>query len=154
MNRVETLRKYIDGMLLNMTDDAERRCAYIHLYGVAQSCALIGLKRGENAELAVMAGMLHDLYSYVNMDTNEHARSGALFARAILIFLDITTEEESELICNAIYSHSDKENIHSNFTEVLIDADVMQHCLYNPMLGIKEHERARYENLKCEFGIL
>lgn len=153
MNRVEILRKYIDKILLNMADNDERRCAYVHLYGVAQCCALIALKRGANVELAVMAGMLHDIYSYAKMDTNEHAHKGAMLAREILIALDITNKEETNLICDAIYSHSDKDVIHSNFTEVLIDADVMQHCLYNPMLEIMEHERNRYEKLKNEFGI-
>jgi HD superfamily phosphodiesterase len=63
MNRIEVLRQYIDNILLNMSDVEERRCAYVHLYGVAQYCVLIALKRGENAELAIMAGMLHDIYS-------------------------------------------------------------------------------------------
>ncbi len=68
MNRIEILRKYIDEILLSMTDIQERRCAYLHLYGVAQLCALISLKRGENAELATMAGMLHVCFmTYIRM---------------------------------------------------------------------------------------
>lgn len=153
MNRVEILRKYIDKILLNMSDNEERRSAYLHLYGVAQSCALIALKRGENTELAVMAGMLHDIYSYAKMDTNEHAHKGSILAREILISLDIANEKEINLICKAIYNHSDKESAHDTFTEVLIDADVMQHCLYNPMIEVMEHERSRYRNIKLEFGI-
>ena len=35
VNRIEILRKHIDEILLNMTDVEERRCAYLHLYGVA-----------------------------------------------------------------------------------------------------------------------
>ena len=54
-NRIEMLREFIDSILLNMTDAEERRCAYLHLYGVSQSCALIALRRGENVELATMA---------------------------------------------------------------------------------------------------
>ncbi len=44
MNRIETLRKYVDETLLNMADVKERRAAYVHLYGVTQACALIALK--------------------------------------------------------------------------------------------------------------
>ena len=29
--------------------------------------------RRENTELATIAGMLHDIYSYSSMDTNDHA---------------------------------------------------------------------------------
>ena len=153
MNRVEKLRESVDTILLNMADHDERRCAYLHLYGVAQCCALIALKRGGNVELAVMAGMLHDIYSYAKMDTSEHAHKGAVLAKEILISLNITNEEETNLICDAIYSHSDKDILHSNFTEILIDADVMQHCLYNPAFEIAPHERARFERLKSEFGL-
>jgi hypothetical protein len=48
---------------------------------------------------------------------------------------------------------SDKDVVYSDFNEVLIDADVFQHCLYNPMVEIMPHEKNIYENLKAEFGI-
>lgn len=154
MNRIEILRKYLDEIILNMADVEERRCAYVHLYGVAQFCTLIALKRGENAELATMAGMLHDIYSYAKMDTKDHAHKGAALAREILTLLQITNDDETKMICDAIYNHSEKEAVHSDFSEVLKDADVFQHCLYNPMFEIKAHEKSRYEKLKAEFGIV
>lgn len=153
MNRIEILRKYLDEIILNMADVEERRCAYVHLYGVAQFCTLIALKRGENAELATMAGMLHDIYSYAKMDTKDHAHKSAALAREILTLLQITNDDETKMICDAIYNHSEKEAVHSDFSEVLKDADVFQHCLYNPMFEIKAHEKNRYEKLKAEFGI-
>lgn len=154
MNRIEILRKYIDEVLLNMTDVGERRHAYLHLYGVAQACTLIALKRGEDAELATMAGMLHDIYSYAKMDPNDHAHKGAILAREILASLQITNDEETELICDAIFTHREKEAVHSDFNEVLKDADVFQQCLYNPTVEIWAPERKkRYERLKREFGI-
>lgn len=152
MDRIEILRKHIDEVLLNMTDVEERRCAYVHLYGVAQSSALIALKRGQDAELATMAGMLHDIYSYAKMDVKDHAHKGAILAKEILVSLRITNDNETKMICDAIYVHSDKE-VASNFDEVIKDADVFQHCLYNPMFEAKAHEKDRYEKLKLEFGI-
>jgi HD superfamily phosphodiesterase len=154
MDRIEILRKRIDELLLNMTDVEERRSAYIHLYGVAQSCALIALKRGENAELATMAGMLHDIYSYLRKDTQDHAHRSAILAREILASLQITNSDETNTICDAIYTHSDKEAVHSDFNEVLKDADVFQFQLYNPMVEMTALPRkARFEKLKHEFGI-
>ena len=154
MNRIEVLRQYIDEILLNMTDTNERRCAYLHLYGVAQACALIALKRGENAELATMAGMLHDIYSYANLDTIDHAHKGATLASEILTKLQITNSDETELICGAIYHHSEKDKQYSAFDEVLIDADVLQHCLYNPTFKVLEKEEKRFEHLQIEFGMI
>lgn len=153
MNRIEELREYVDEIILNMTDFGERRCAYVHLYGVAQACALIAQKRGENAELATMTGMLHDIYSYSAIDKNDHAHKGAVWAREILTQLQITSKEETDIICTAIFNHSNKDETHSTFNEILIDADVLQHCLYHPTFDIMSHEKSRYERIITEFGM-
>lgn len=148
MNRIEIVREQVDAILLNMTDTQERRCGYVHLYGVAQACALLAKKRGENEELAVIAGMLHDIYSYATSDSADHAHKGAGMAREILEGLKIFSEEETASICTAIYRHSDKEIIQNGLDEILKDADVLQHVLYNPLFEVKETERERYERLK------
>ena len=153
MNRIEKVREVIDDILLNMKDNEERRCAYLHLYGVSQASALLSIKRKENAELAVIAGMLHDIYSYATMDSRDHAHKGAEMARCILDSLSIFTEDEIKLICTAIYNHSDKSMEHGPIDEILKDADVMQHVLYNPLFDIKEHEKKRFESLKKEFDL-
>lgn len=154
MNRIEKVREYVDSVLLQMSDTTERRCGYIHLYGVSQACTLIALKRNENAELATIAGMLHDIYTYSTMDSKDHAHKGAAMAREILTSLQSFADNEIDMICNAIYNHSSKGSKQSSFDEVLIDADVLQHCLYNPLFDVAEHEKQRYENLGLEFGLL
>ena len=67
---------------------------------------------------------------------------------------EITTSDETEIICDAIWHHDDKANIDSNFVEVLKDADVIDHCLTDPTKEIKEKERSRYEKLCLEFGLM
>jgi len=153
VNRVEALREHIDGVLLRMEDHRERRIAYLHLYGVSQFCALIALRRGEDAELATMAGMLHDFYAYKNMDAEGHAEKGAVLAREVLGELRLTSAEETDLICSAIHNHSSKGVVHSAFDEVLVDADVMQHCLYNFAFPVMEHEKERFAKLAREFAL-
>lgn len=154
MDRIEKVREYVDSILLHVAEPVERRCGYLHLYGVSQACTLIALKRGENAELAAIAGMLHDIYAYAAMDIKEHAHKGADMAREILVSLQCFTGNEIDSICSAIYNHSSKEGKFSVFDEVLIDADVLQHCLYNPLFAIAENRKQRYENLKIEFGLM
>lgn len=152
-NRIERLRKYIDEILLDMKDTQERRCGYLHLYGVSQTCAIIALKRNQDVELATMVGMLHDLHSYKAMNTENHAEYGAVLSRQILEKLSLTTENETNLICSAIRNHSSKATTHSAFDEVLKDADVLQHYLYNPLFPVMEHEKCRLQNLLTEFSI-
>ncbi len=47
----------------------------------------------------------------------------------------------------------DKSIVHNSLDEVLKDADVMQHILYNPLVEVKEHEKVRFGLLKKEFDL-
>lgn len=166
MDRIEKLREFIDDILLNKNNDRDRRMAYVHLYGVAQSCAFIAKKRGVSVELAVMAGMLHDLYTYkkkdevrhlgkdkINEVIKNHAVNGAIYAREVLNELQLTTVDETNAICLAIHNHSSKDGKFSKLDEVLIDADVMQHYFYNPLNPIAESGKERLDKLLSEFGM-
>ena len=154
MNRIEKVREVVDSVLSSMINNEERKCAYVHLYGVAQAAALIAQKRKENVELSIIAAMLHDIYSYQNMNSTDHAHKGAVMAKEILNELKLFSCEEIDLIDSAIYYHSDKKMIHDSFDEILKDADVMQHILYNPLVEIKPHEWERFNHLKIEFGLI
>ena len=151
MDRIEKVREIVDDILLNMTKAEARRHAYLHLYGVSQACALLALKRKENVELATIAGMLHDIYTYANLDSKDHAHKGAEQARGILESLRIFDEDEVNTVCSAIYNHSSKNEIHDWLDEILKDADVMQHVLYNPLIDVPAHEKNRFNSLKREF---
>ena len=163
MNRIEKLRKNVDEILLSLKDADDRRCAYVHLYGVSFACAFIAKKMGANVELAVMAGMLHDLYIYkmkdsVNYDEDkveeivaDHAGNGSVYARETLNKWQLTTEDETDAICSAIRNHSNKGGKFSELDEVLIDADVLQHNFYNPLFPVIEREKERYDKLMNEF---
>lgn len=153
MERIEKVREVVDEILLNMSKDEARRHAYLHLYGVSQACALISLKRNENVELSLIAGMLHDIYTYANLDSQDHAHKGAEMARNILNSLSIFNDDEINLICTAIYNHSHKSMTHGPIDEILKDADVMQHVLYNPSFDIKQHEQKRFNLLRIEFDL-
>lgn len=153
MNRIEALRNYIDRVIVQIEDNEVCRCACSHLYGVSMASVILAKKRGLNSELAAMAGMLHDIYTYKTMISDEHAHKGAYLAKEILNELNIATDEEIQIICSAIYNHSDKDTIDSDFDELLKDADVLQHCMYNPTFEILQHEKSRYEKIMCELGL-
>lgn len=152
--RIDTLRKYVDKMLLQNEDLEYRRCGYVHLYGVGMAAALIALKRGFDPELAEMAGMLHDYISYQDkkLDTPNHAHECEPIVRDLLNKINITTEEETNMICSAIYNHSDKNKIDSEFDEIIKDADVMQHWLRNPKEP-QSRDTDRVEKICIEFGL-
>ncbi|MBO6308496.1 MAG: HD domain-containing protein [Oribacterium sp.] len=153
MGRVKDLRTKVYDILEKIEDNDKRAKAVAHLHGVSLAATIIAKKRGENAELAAMAGILHDLYAYDSGSYDNHARLGAEYARKLLDDLALTSPEETDIICKAIANHDSKAEIHAPMDEVLKDADVIDHSLNDPTKKVKEHERARYEKLCEEFGI-
>ena len=152
MGKLKELRKYVDQELMGLGEE-KRISAAAHLYGVSLAAALIAEKRDLDSELLCMAAMLHDLHAYRSGSYDDHAHLGAELAREILGKLNLTTPEETEKICSAIYHHDDKLVTDAPFDEALKDADVIDHCFKDPSKEVKEKERSRYQALKTEFGL-
>jgi len=153
--RIDTIRKQLDA-LINAVEDAElRRCAYVHLYGVGQAAAMLALKRGMGrpmAELAEIAGMLHDYTSYFVEESDDHAHRSAPYVKSLLTETGEFTEEEIEMVTQGVYKHSDKGSVDTPFDEVIKDADALQHFLRNPMEDFW-YERGRVPNILKELGL-
>ena len=66
----------------------------------------------------------------------------------------MATSTEIDIICTAIHNHSNKERIDSEYDELLKDVDVFQHCIYNLLISVKNHELKRYNDLLMEIDIL
>ncbi len=137
MNRLEQLRHEIDQLLAKIPGTEQRRCAFVHLYGVSATGIILALKRGLDPELCAVAGMLHDIWNYQVGESHEHGQLGAREAKNILQQLGTFSTEEIEVICHAIARHSDKQSIDGEMDELLKDADVLQHYLYNPDVFIE-----------------
>ncbi len=153
MSRLKELRKYVDAEINKMQDVDKRTSAIAHLYGVSLAATMIAKKRGLDPEIAAMAAMLHDLHAYKTGSYDDHAHLGADLAREMLNELKLTDNDETELICSAIYHHDDKLVTDSPMDEVLKDADVIHHCMNDLSKDIKEKERARFDDLCIEFGM-
>ncbi len=84
---------------------------------------------------------------------DDHAHKGAELAREILVELKLTYENETDIICSAIYHHDDKHVVDGPMDEVLKDADVVHHCMNDLAKEVKAKEKARYESICNEFGL-
>ena len=153
MSRLKELRKYVDRELNCMEDADKRTGAIVHLYGVSLAATMVAKKRGLDPEIASMAAMLHDLHAYKTGSYDDHAHKGAELAREILDGLALTTPEETDAICSAIYHHDDKLVTDAPMDEVLKDADVIHHCMNDLSKAVKEKEQARFDALCKEFGM-
>lgn len=137
--KLDSARKLIDDIIKKIENEEDKRCAYVHLYGTGVIASILALKRGYNreiAEMAEIAGILHDLLTYVDPkeDTDDHAHKCADYAKEhVLDHLDCYSEEEKIMIYNAVYNHSDKGEVGHFFDQIIKDADAAHHSLRNPM---------------------
>lgn len=153
MGRLKELRKYVETEINKMEDPDKRNSALVHLYGVSLAATMIAKKRGLDPEIASMAAMLHDLHAYKTGSYDDHAHKGADLAREIFGELKPTDDNETEMICSAIFHHDDKLVTDSPMDEALKDADVIHHVMNDLSKDIKEKEQARYDKLCDEFGM-
>jgi len=149
MNRLELVRNEIDTILLNQNNIEERRNGYVHLYGVAQCCSILAIKRGLDVELCAIIGMLHDIHTYKFDYVKDHAILGATEAENLMKELNVFTDEEIEIVRNSIFNHSDKKTKQDKYSELLKDADVLQTSLYDTTFELKHKKRLKkiFENL-------
>ena len=152
INRLEVLRNDIDRLIFRK-QPSYSRYFIAHLYGVSKFCALIALKRSLDPEIAATCGMLHDIYQVTAGTTLDHAIKGAVVAEEMLKATKQYSDEEIKVITGAISKHNKKRKIHGPYEEALKDADVMDHCFYNPVYPVLEKEIDRYNNLLEEFGL-
>lgn len=70
MSRIKDLQKYVHHVVEGNEKEANQ---IAHLHGVALAATILAKKRGEDAELATMAGLLHDLHAYKSGSYDDHA---------------------------------------------------------------------------------
>ena len=145
MDRLELVREQVDRIIATLQKEELRKFAYIHTYGVAQAAAMLAKTRELDVEISCVAAMLHDIALYAcNCPHKEHAQKSAVYARTLLQELHAFTEEEIQLIVNVISVHSDKLVRHDGpYSEMLKDADVLQHYLYNVNIELSERDNVR-----------
>lgn len=147
MNRLEALRRKVDIILMSLNDTDRTSFGFIHLYGVSLYSAMLAEKRNLNVEIAMTAGMLHDLSTYQTGCSKGHAPKGSRLAREILEESGLYNNDEMDIIASAIKNHSNKVEVHDEYSELLKDADVLHHHYYNPLLDDFAHEGERLN--KC-----
>ena len=158
-NRLEKLRSKINDLIMETGGYAGE--FFIHLYSVSMFATLLALKRGLNPEIAATCGMLHDIYHVTAGASEQHAVEGAKVAEEILRQTGLYSDEEIATITTAISWHSKKRKFHEPYDELLKDADVMNHFLYNTDISAQyarifahlDKGKARYENILTELGI-
>jgi uncharacterized protein len=96
--------------------------------------------------------MLHDLSTYQRADGTDHDCFSAKEARRLLAELEGFSRQEIDTVCQAILHHRAKSEVHASMDELLKDADVLHHYLYNPGLEQQVSEEPRIAAVLAELG--
>ena len=75
MNRIGEVRKHVNAFFLR---NNEMPPVFPHLVGVSRICVLLAVKRGENVELAHIAGLLHDIAYLRSQDVEPYKAHGVM----------------------------------------------------------------------------
>ncbi len=139
--RIERVRKLVYSLLDEAGLDSPAS-SLMHIESVARISYLLAERRGiEKSELAYIAGLLHDVYAIVTGEREKHAEKGSLLATSILNTLALFTFSECQIITEAIRNHSSKKRSDDEYSEVLKDADALDHYLSSSIISAKDRER-------------
>jgi uncharacterized protein len=173
MSKIGKVNEYINAILARTSESLISYIgAYSHMQQVSHICSLLAVKRGENAELAAIAGLLHDI-AYINCYDNEmykprdsnnkilevnkvtHSDVSAVIAMEILTENNIVSHEESDIICRAIIRHNkgNLDNADNPIDDILKDADVFAHGLTSVSELINNFRGQRWDKVCHELGV-
>lgn len=145
MDRLELIKSRVDALLDAIQNKDTRKLAYLHLYSTSQFATMLAINKKLNIELCAIAAILHDISLYAfNSGHLNHASESGKIARDIVEESALFTDEEVEIIVHAIEKHSNKQcKLDGLYAEVLKDADVLSHYLYNVNIPIPEQDKVR-----------
>jgi metal-dependent HD superfamily phosphatase/phosphodiesterase len=112
-------------------------------------------KNGREADLAGIAGYMHDLGNLINRE--DHAQSGALMAYELLKELEMPMDEVTEIMAAIGNHHEEHADPVSNVSAALIladKADVHRSRVRNPsMIKFDIHDRVNYAVMKSVLDV-
>jgi len=167
LTRSEKVQRKVVEVLLNGLPDEKRESSVIwelkHSSGCCQIGRILAQKRDLSTELAEIMCVLHDIYVIVEGKYDEHAKRGAELAQKILAEIGGFSQDEINIIAEAILHHSEKQiYTEKPYVELVKDADVFDCSLYENAQGfyvlhkpkdIYEEYVRRIKQVRKELGL-
>jgi len=137
--------EYIDQQEGKVTDrDETLNWERIHMASAGQLAWAMALERGTDPDLAACAASIHDIGRITTGRKAGHAEAGYEPAKRLLAASCLFTEEEVEIIAQAVKNHSSKDVIGTVIEEIVKDADVVDCCQHGFMSYYKPEVMKRF----------
>lgn len=142
MKRYHTLKDVFFKTLEKSSSGIYKQKAYFHSIQVTQICMMLSKERHLDIELCAIIGLFHDYSQFIRLSSFNHAKYSSEMIYELLLQYPFT-EEEINIIVTAIKNHSDKENIHDDYSELIKDADLLVKYYDDPLTVFKPYEEKR-----------
>jgi len=137
--------EYIDQQEGKVADrDETLNWERIHMASAGQLAWAMALERGTDPDLAACAASIHDIGRITTGRKAGHAEAGYEPAKRLLAASCLFTEEEVEIIAQAVKNHSSKDVIGTVIEEIVKDADVVDCCQHGFMSYYKPEVMKRF----------
>ena len=144
MNRYDHLKQIFFQNIESHSHGIYKQKAYFHSIQVSILCYEYALKRGLNSELAMIIGLFHDYAYYLYQSSFNH---GERSSELLKPYLNDFTNEEQNIILNAIKHHSDKDHIHDDYCELIKDMDLLIKAIEEPNYIFNQTQQKRLKEL-------
>ena len=152
--RLESVRGFIQEMLLATENPSKKHEAWVHLFGVSNFASMLAMRRGQDSEVAAIAGLLHRFYFYKTGIKDFYGPNSADTVRPILRSTQIFTDEEMSVILQSIFYQEARHLVHGAFEEIIKDAILLQIYFQNTGNNLSKTDIHRLQNVFVELGIM
>jgi hypothetical protein len=140
-------------MLLTIESNFKKQEAVAQLYGVSTFASLLAMRRGQDSEVAAIAGLLHGFYFYKTGIKSFPGHNSADAVRPIIRNIQIFTDEEMSIILRSIFYQEDRHRVHGPYEEIIKDAILLQKHFHNTGNNVLKTDMHRLHNAFIELGI-
>ncbi|MBP1994396.1 CHAP domain-containing protein [Paenibacillus eucommiae] len=151
--RLESVRGLVHEMLLNTENTSVKQEVYVHLFGVSNFASMLAMRRGQDSEIAAIAGLLHGFYFYKTGIKEFPGPNSADAVRPIIRSTQLFTDEELFFILRAIFYQEDRHQVHGTYEEIIKDAILLQMYFQNTGKNLSKADMHRLQNVFIELGI-
>ncbi|MCP3806632.1 CHAP domain-containing protein [Paenibacillus sp. Lou8.1] len=151
--RLESVRGLVHEMLVTTENNSMKQEAWAHLFGVSNFASMLAMRRGQDVEIAAIAGVLHGFYFYKTGIKDFPGPNSADAVRPILRNTQLFTDEEQLVILRSIFYQGDRHQGHGPYEEIIKDAILLQMYLQSAGNHSFKTDIRRLQNVFVELGI-
>ncbi|NLO89327.1 MAG: HD domain-containing protein [Clostridia bacterium] len=154
MDRLKFIQNWLIKVILKeMEKDNQNRSMsldeeLIHSIGCCRLAQVLAAKRNLDTEIGGIIGIVHDYGRIITGQKENHGEKGAEILLRFLKALGLFSEEEVNIIDEAVANHSSKGIVHKPYDELIKDVDVLDNYFSGKTRDKEEYQRRLNKTLE------